>query len=201
MKRFIVYKMLDPILRIYLRIVYNPIVIGKENIPKSGSVVLCGNHTNNLDAILLAYSNHRVVRYLTKSELHTGIKKYFFESVGSIPVHRKRKDPDAVNKAVEVLNEGGLIGIFPEGTINRTSDIIMPFKYGAVSMASKTNSLIIPFSITGKYNKFSKKRIKLTIGKPYKINDKNNLEKENERLMKKVIKLIKESDELYERQK
>ena len=54
------------------------------------------------------------------------------------------------------LEEDKLIGIFPEGTFNRTNDIVMPFKYGAVSMASKTNSTVVNFSITGKYKLFKK---------------------------------------------
>ena len=63
----------------------------------------------------------------------------------------------------------------------------MPFKYGAVSFAKKTNSLIVPFSITGKYKIGG--NIKITYGKPYKVSD--DLEKENNILMNKVINLIK----------
>lgn len=192
MKKCILYRIVRPLLKIYLAIFYKPTIEGKENIPTTGPVVLCGNHTNYLDPLLLGSATKRTIRFLAKNELHKGFKKIFFESVGTIPVDRKNKDTFALKCAVEALNNNELIGIFPEGTINRTNDIIMPFKYGAVSMASKSNATIVPFAITGKYKKF-KKNVKLTIGKPYKIEDINNLEKENKRLMKKVTDLIKKN--------
>ena len=89
--------------------------------------------------------------------------------------------------AEKVLKNNEVIGIFPEGTINRTKDIVMPFKFGAVSLAQKTNSYIVPFAITGNYKMF-KGRIKIEYAKAYKI--KNDLEVENENLMKTVSKLI-----------
>ena len=71
--------------------------------------------------------------------------------------------------------------VFPEGTINRTNDIIMPFKIGAVKMASDTNSLIVPFIITGKY-KILHNNLKIEFLKGYKISNKE-IEKENKILM------------------
>jgi len=65
----------------------------------------------------------------------------------------------------------------------------MPFKYGAVSMASKTNSTIVPFSITGKYKLFTKNSITICFGKPYKIKT-DDLTQANVELMEKVSKLI-----------
>ena len=79
------------------------------------------------------------------------------------------------------------MGIFPEGTINRTKDIIMPFKKGAVVMAIKTNSPIVPFAINGKYKK---NELKIIFGKPY-YPKTEDAEKEIEILEDKVIDLIK----------
>lgn len=55
--------------------------------------------------------------------------------MGCIPVDRKIHDENAKSEAIEVLKNNEVIGIFPEGTVNRTNDIILPFKYGAVSFA------------------------------------------------------------------
>ena len=57
------------------------------------------------------------------------------------------------NKGIiqKVVIDNKVIGIFPEGTINRTEDIIMPFKYGAVKMSKETNKLLVPFAINNKY--------------------------------------------------
>lgn len=57
--------------------------------------------------------------------------------VHCIPVNRKEKDPTATLKAINVLNNGGAIGIFPEGTRNKTNELLLPFKFGAVSLAQK----------------------------------------------------------------
>lgn len=184
------YKFARPILKFLVFILYRPKIVGKENIPKDSGIIIAGNHTNNFDCILLIASTKRCIHFLAKDSLYKGIKKPLFKNMGIIPVNRKIKNPQAVSTSEEVLKRGGTIGIFPEGTINRTKDIIMPFKMGAVKMASDTNSYIIPFSITGKYKIFNNK-LTLTYGKPYKINNKD-LEKENKKLMKEVSKLIKE---------
>ena len=86
--------------------------------------------------------------------------------------------------------EEKVIGIFPEGTINKTKDIIMPFKIGAVKMASETDSQIVPFTITGKYKAF-KKNITIEFYKPISIKS-DDLTKENEKLMKFISKQLEE---------
>ena len=88
---------------------------------------------------------------------------------------------------VEILNEDGMIGIYPEGTINRTDDLTMPFKIGAVKMSNDTDSLLVPFVITGKYKMF-KKSVKIEFLKCRKIS--NNLDFENEKLMKAIRKKV-----------
>ena len=88
--------------------------------------------------------------------------------MGIIPVNRSIHDKNALNKAIDVLNKDALIGIFPEGTINKTKDIIMPFKIGAVKMASETNASLVPFTIKNKYKLFRKSVI-IEFYKPYKI--------------------------------
>ncbi len=185
----ILYRILRPIVKYLFLIFYRPTIIGKENIPKTGAVVICGNHTNNCDIPLLFCSTKRTIHFLAKDELFKGIGKYFFEAMACIPVNRRQKDHDALEKAIEELNNGELIGIFPEGTFNKTNEIIMPFKYGAVAMASRANSTIVPFSITGKYKIFKKNSITICFGKPYKIKT-DDLTEANEELMDKVKKLI-----------
>ena len=189
MKDPILYKIVRPILKGLFYIIYRPTIIGKENIPKNKRIILAGNHTNNLDCIFLISSTNRCIHFLAKDSLYKGIKKTIFKNMGIIPVNRKAKNKEALKIAKDTLNEEKVIGIFPEGTINRTKDIIMPFKIGAVKMASDTSSEIIPFSITGKYKVF-KNKLTIIFGEPYKISNKD-LDKENKILMDKVITLIK----------
>lgn len=193
---YIVYKTLKTIFNPLFKFVYRPQFKGLENIPKEGSVILAGNHTNNLDALLMLSGPKRIVHMMAKKELfNTRFKNAFFRSMGCISVDRSIHDENAKKEAIEVLKENKVLGIFPEGTVNKTKDILLPFKFGAVSFAMKTDSYIVPFSITGKYKAF-RKSIKITYDKPYKV--KYDLVKENNILMKKVEKLIKENK--YEKQ-
>lgn len=191
MKEPILYKILIPLNKIFISI-YKPRYINIENIPKNEAVILAGNHTSKLDPLLLMSSTNRCIHFLAKIELFKGIKKIFFQNLGIIPVDRKRKNPEAINQANKYLLDNKIIGIFPESTINKTNDIIMPFKYGAVKMAKETNCYIVPFSITGKYKKF-KKSVIISFGKPYKIT--KDIEIENKILEEKVIELIRSNNE------
>lgn len=188
MKDKILYKILIPLDKLFMKL-YRPKYIGLENIPKTESCVLAGNHTAKLDPLLLMSCTNRCIRYLAKIELCKGMKKHFFNAVGIIPVDRSKSNPEVIEIGAKYLKEGKVIGVFPEGTINKTEDIIMPFKYGAVKMASSSNSLIVPFAITGEYKLF-KKSITIKFDKPYKI--KGNIDEENKKLENKVIKMLKE---------
>ena len=114
--------------------------------------------------------------------------------MGIIPVNRRIHDKNALHNAIEVLKEDKVIGIFPEGTINKTDDVIMPFKIGAVKMSKDTNSLLIPFTITGKYKIF-KKSITLEFLTPYQV--EGELEEENKKLMSMIEKKLKDKGDEF----
>lgn len=178
------------ILKPIVAVLYRPKVIGSKNILNDEPIILAGNHTGYLDAFALGYTTRRDLYYIVKKELHEGKFKTFFKLVGTIPVDRKNKNnSNSLSKAEEILKEKKIVVIFPEGTINKTDDIIMPFKFGAVSLAKKSGAYIVPFAIKGKFKLF-KRSITIKLGKPYKTND--DLEKENKKLEQKVIKLLKE---------
>lgn len=191
MKKALLYKITRPIIKIFFNILYRPTYIGIDHIPKKGSIILAGNHTSYLDCLLLMSSTNRVIHFLAKDELTKGIKGIIFNHMGIIPVNRKTHDKKALKQAIDTLKNKEVIGIFPEGTINRTNDIIMPFKIGAVKMGKESNSPLIPFVIIGKYKVF-RKRIQIKFFPPYKI--ENDLNIENEKLMKKIrLELEKEN--------
>ncbi|MBQ9019428.1 MAG: 1-acyl-sn-glycerol-3-phosphate acyltransferase [Bacilli bacterium] len=190
MKDTLFYKIVKPLVIFFIKVFYHPKVLGLENIPKDGRVVLAGNHTKWLDPIMLIAYNKRQIHFLAKDELFHGVTKFIVKGMGSIPVNRKIHDKDALIKAIESLNNDLCVGIFPEGTINRTNDIIMPFKIGAVKMAFETDSRIIPFIITGKYRIIGKS-VTLEFLKPIKIG--KDLDKSNDKLMHNISKKIKEN--------
>lgn len=200
--KYIIYKTVRALGRPIYKLLYFPRYYGVDNIPATGPVILAGNHTNNLDAAMMVGSPKRVVHMIAKKELfRTKLSNWFFRSMACIPVDRSIHDENCKNEAIEYLEEGNMIGLFPEGTVNKTKgtaneQYLLPFKYGAVSFAKKTGAYIVPFAITGKYKLF-RKSIKITYGKPYKV--KGDLEKENKILRDKVYKLMKEGDLEYEK--
>ncbi len=180
--------LLGPIFKFY----YNPKIINKEFILKNGPIIIAGNHKHLYDQCLTIIATKRGIHYMAKKEYFDNKKiAWFFRGTGCISVDRKNKDPQAVNLALKVLKDNGAIGIFPEGTRNRTKDILLPFKFGAVSMAKKTDASIVPFAITGDY-KFRSKNLTIRYGKPFKVNDMS-LEEANNKLYKEVEKLIKQN--------
>jgi len=79
---------------------------------------------------------------MAKKEYFDSKFSFIFKLAGCIPVNRQIKDTAATEAALSILKKGGAIGIFPEGTRNKTDEFLLPFKFGAVSMASKTNATI-----------------------------------------------------------
>lgn len=189
MKNKLFYTIVRPILFFLVKIFFRPKVVGIENIPKDGSFVLAGNHTKWLDPVMLVAIVKRQVHFLAKEELFHGFTKFIVEGMGCISVDRKKKDKNVLINACDCLEKGGVIGIFPEGTINRTDDIIMPFKIGAVKMCSDTDSQLVPFVITGKYKWFGSE-IKIEFLKSRKIS--KNIEKENQKLMSAISSKLEE---------
>ena len=166
-------------------------VIGLENIPNDGRIILAGNHKNNLDSPLLVRVVKRKIHFIAKKELLEGKFRWLFKKVGIIPVDRtNHNNKESLDKAIELLNNNEIVGIFPEGTFNKTEYIVKPFKIGACFLAKESDATIIPFAIKGDY-KWFRRGITIEFGKPYKIIDKNDLRKENITLTNKVIRLLK----------
>ena len=195
MKRYddvFLYKLLRPLITILFKLLYRPKIVGTENIKSSGGIILAGNHNNNLDGAILISSTKRNIHFLAKIELFKGMKKYFFDNLGLIPVDRSKRNHKALENACGYLKNGKVIGIFPEGTFGRGK--ILPFKIGAVKMAYETGCEIVPFAITGDFKIFSR-NLKIEFGKPIKIKS-NDLEKENEKLRNIVVGLVNNNEHI-----
>ena len=188
MKDNFFYKLVRPIIRLLFKIFYPSQVLGLDNIPKEGRILLAGNHTKWLDPVMLVSTVKRQVHFLAKDELFHGLTKFIVVGMGAIPVNRKIHDKNALQGAIDCLNNNLCVGIFPEGTINKTDEVIMPFKIGAVKACSETNSKLVPFVITGKYKLF-RISIKIEFLEPMTISD--DLNKSNQELMDKISDRIK----------
>lgn len=187
------YKIIRPLISIVFKVLYHPKIIGLNNIPATGSVVLAGNHTKWLDPIMLVAITDRQIHFLAKNSLFKGITKPIVKGMGAIPVNRTTHDKNALQEAINCLKQQSVVGVFPEGTINYTKETpTLPFKIGAVKMAKETNSSLVPFVITGKYKLFSSK-INIEFLPSRKI--QKDLSKENEQLRQEITQKLEEKNE------
>ena len=193
------YYIFRTILKPIYWLLYHPKIVGKENIPKKGPVLFCGNHRHVLDQCPVLIATRLPVHYMAKKEYFDSKMAWFFKAVGCIPVNRQIHDEEAKERALNVLRNNGAIGIFPEGTRNKTIGtkdevLLLPFKFGAVSMAKKTDATIVPFGIMGSHKVFNR-NLTCVFGKPFKVGEKT-LEEANELLRMEIEKLVLEAEKI-----
>lgn len=173
---------------VYCKIVYRVEIIGKENIPKDGPLIFCGNHRTYLDPPLIVVTAGRDMRFLAKEELR---KNPLFAFLGmlyqGIYVKRDAKDIGPLKESIKTLKAGGCIGLFPEGTRNgMEKNEGGKLKNGATYMAIKTGAPIIPIGIVGPAKPFTKNTI--IYGKPIDFSEYKNMEKGAEDKASEVLK-------------
>lgn len=122
-------------------------VRGAERVPACGPVVLAANHVSFVDGPLLAICSPRPVHALTKIEMFAGRLGPVLRSSGQIPVRRGEPDIAAVRTSVRVLRDGGVLGVFPEGT--RGAGEVAAIEPGAAYLALVTGAPVVPVAFLG----------------------------------------------------
>lgn len=149
----------------YCKIVYRIKIVGKENVPKEGSLLFCGNHRTYLDPPLITVTAGRKMSFMAKEELKNNpFMRFLCFTFDGIWVKRDNKDIGSLKSAIKLLKSGGCIGIFPEGTRNGMEKNDGKLKNGASYMALKTGAKIVPIGIQGPAKLFTKNTI--IYGKP-----------------------------------
>lgn len=120
---------------------------GREHLPQHGPAILAANHIGVLDGPLLVTMTPRPTFALAKSELFVGRVGRLLEAVGQIPIRQRGIDTRALRRAVKVLDEGHLLGIFPEG--GRDTGDMARIRGGAVYLAMVTGAPIVPVALLG----------------------------------------------------
>jgi 1-acyl-sn-glycerol-3-phosphate acyltransferase len=143
------YRILRPIAVPVFAAAFRLEVEGKELIPKKGPGILAANHRSYLDVPMLGMVTRRQLHFMAKAELwERRFSRWFCDVMGSFPVRRGEADRAALERSLELLNAGELLGLFPEGT-RQEGPVIQHCQMGVAYLAQKTGSPVVPVAITG----------------------------------------------------
>lgn len=139
------------ILRPLLWLKFRPKVSGREHVPSSGPVLLASNHLSAIDTILIPSFSPRKVQFLAKSSLFARpIARWFFRSIGAIPVYREvgTAAQTALETGTQVLAAGLVFAVFPEGSRSRDGRLYKG-RSGVAFMALETGATVVPVGLIG----------------------------------------------------
>lgn len=192
----VLYGMLMPLVKSFYKIFFFAKAYGKDNVPKNSSVIVCSNHISNHDGVIIAGFIPRKMNFLGKKEIFKyKIFAKILYGLGVRPVDRSKNDISVVRAALSILKENGGLLIFPEGT--RNLEDVNNAKDGAVVMALKTKTPLIPVRIKGDYRLFS--GVKVIFGKEYDLTpyyDKKLTQEEIHAITLDLMKTINEIEEV-----
>lgn len=196
--RFLVY-LLTPPVRLLMRV---KIIGRQENMPPVGEpLVLCCNHISNWDPVILEVSQpRRHIYFMAKAELFKNplFAWFFGKQIGAFEVHRGTGDTGAIDKAEELVREGKVMGIFPEGTRSRDGKLLRA-KSGAALIVAQTGAMVQPVAIVTRNQKMRLfQRTTVVYGKPltpaelHLDGDKPDIRYASRKLMQVIGQLIEE---------
>jgi 1-acyl-sn-glycerol-3-phosphate acyltransferase len=135
---------------------YRPTIVGKENVPREGGVIVASNHLSFIDSFAIPLASPRGVRFLAKEEYWQGkgisglLLRGFFTGVGMVPVNRQSPTAaqESLDAALEVLKAGDAFGIYPEGTRSRDGRLYRG-RTGVAWLALTAQVPIVPVGLIG----------------------------------------------------
>ena len=166
-------------------------VFGSENVSPTGGVMLMINHASYLDPIFIGAAVSRNLHYMARSTLFKpGIIDKFLRSLNAFPVHLGSPDRTAIKRALQLLEDGNLLLIFPEGTRSIDGSLAKA-QDGVGFMAYRTKANVVPIYLSGTYKAWPRgskmiKTAKVTVsfGKPLDMSVYRNSEASREKYSK-----------------
>jgi 1-acyl-sn-glycerol-3-phosphate acyltransferase len=148
-----------------------------ENLPAHGPYIVLTNHLSAIDPpLILAAIPTPITVFAAHTHRHEFVVGELMNAMGAIWVRRGEADREALKAAVELLKDGGVIGLAPEGTRSKTGALIEG-KIGAAYLATRTDVPLVPVAVTGTevglpaVFRLSRPRITITIGPPFRLPD------------------------------
>ncbi|MCC3358304.1 lysophospholipid acyltransferase family protein [Bacillus sp. REN16] len=171
-------------------------VLGRENIPKEGGVLICSNHIDNLDPPVVGVTSPRPIHFMAKAELFkVPVLGWILPNVNAFPVKRGVSDRDSLRTALKILKEGKVLGIFPEGTRSKDGQLGKGLS-GVGFFALRTDCVVVPCAIIGPYKAFGKLRV--VYGKPVPMETFRNEKASADVVTEKIMDSIREILEKYQ---
>lgn len=153
------YRGVRALLRALFALLFPIRVEGLEHFPATGAVMLCCNHISLRDPVLLIAVCPRMVRFMAKEELfHCKPFGWLLRHMGAFAVKRGESDLGSVRAALGVLQEGCVMGIFPQGHRD-TQDQDRALKNGAAMIALRSRATVLPAHVAGPYRLFRPIRV------------------------------------------
>jgi 1-acyl-sn-glycerol-3-phosphate acyltransferase len=156
--QFLAYRTARFLTRIFLRIWERFESQGSQNVPATGGCIIATNHVSFLDPPAVCCGlQHRYVRFMARDTLFTStrIGGWFFHSVQCIPIDRTRGDVSALRRSIQVLRQGDVLAVFPEGT--RSADGELKAAKGGVGfLIAKAGVPVVPAYVDGSFKAFPK---------------------------------------------
>lgn len=167
------YRFACAVVDLLTQIISKRIVVGRENVPAEGAVIMIANHLSLVDPPLLGSVFPRPVHFMAKEELfHTPVVSWIVKNYLAFPVRRGEADRQALQTTLRYLRNGEVVGIFPEGT--RSHDArLHPAHPGAALIAARAGAQVVPVAVTGTHKIFAWPRnylrpeVKVIIGRPF----------------------------------
>ncbi len=150
-----------------MKLFYRYNVSGIENIPDRKPLIICSNHIKWMDPVSVGLAlpiNYRIHFMAKKDLFKNALLSYILMKAGAFPVSREGADFAAVKKAYQLLEDGKIIGMFPEGTRSNQKEVRKAYN-GAAMIAVRSRAPVLPIAISGPYRLF--RPILVNIGKPF----------------------------------
>ncbi len=183
------YWFLEGMTLILLNLLGGLFVQGEENVPTTGAVLLVSNHVSYVDPISIGDASPRRVVFMAKAQIFENkILDFLLRGVDSFPVHRGVADRAAFKNTLQMLGEGRVVCIFPEGTRSEDGELL-PAEAGAGIFAIKTGCPVVPVYVRGSNDMLDQKgklhfsRVTVAFGEPFTLDRKTNRDDAGAKLM------------------
>jgi 1-acyl-sn-glycerol-3-phosphate acyltransferase len=193
----ILWRLIRGVVRLIAAIIFDIQVVGRQNVPETGPLIIASNHLSWADVPLIPSFLKRKVVYMAKEETFQGNMGWFVRFLGAFPVKRGEADRQSLRTAEEQLKAGRILSIFPEGTRSKIHKLGQAHA-GMGLIALRSGAPVVPVAIYGSEKAFKKFRPRITIifGEPMILTPKGkkitreDIDESTEHVMLRIASML-----------